>query len=312
MGVAVVIDILLATYQGERFLPALLDSLRTQVWKDFRVIAQDDGSTDATLSLLADATADARFSLGNQQAQHLGAIGNFLSLMGQSDAPYCALCDQDDVWLPNRLSAGMTAMHDAEAKYGKDTPLLIHSDCRLIDAEDNVLSPSFFARQGWNPSAVTLPQLLVQNNATGCTMLLNAPLRALVTAHADSGKLFMHDWFIAKTAAAFGQVICLQEPLVCYRQHGSNVMGASRQSLLQRGLAALRLPSKAHERLMLTYQETRHFLSAYDKVLSDNPRAILLNYLSTEHMNRIQRFRALQQGGYWMQSSITRLGQIIF
>ena len=307
------VSVLLAAYQGAAYLPAQLDSLRAQTCPDFRVLWQDDGSTDGTPALLEALSArDPRFLPGAQQGQHLGAVGNFLSLLAQDDAPYSALCDQDDIWQPGKLSRCLEAMRDAEALFGADTPLLVHHDCRVVGPDGSVLHESFFRHQGWDDSANTLPRLLVQNNVTGCTCLMNAALRRIVTAHAPADGIVMHDWFIALTAAAFGQIVFVDEPLVDYRQHGSNVMGASRQTLLQRGLHTLRAPQAARERIALTFRQARLLRQAFGSALPHEAAGIIQGYLAIEALPKWRRPHALRVGGYLMQNPVTRFGQSLF
>ena len=197
--------VLLATYNGSKHLPALLDSLLAQTDPEFTVLLQDDGSEDDTVALLTGLCAkDPRFSFGTEQGQHLGPAGNFLSLIRQTDADYTLLCDQDDLWENDKIAVLKEAMKEMETEYGADTPLLVHSDCSLISEEGDPVGNSFFRHQGWDPNAVTLPPLLVQNNVTGCTLIMNAPLLSLIASHARAKDLFMHDWFIALTAASFG------------------------------------------------------------------------------------------------------------
>lgn len=312
MGLEVVrtIQVLLACYNGERYLPQQLASLSEQNGPAFSVLMQDDGSADGTSALLQ-AAADARFLLGAESGRHLGAIGNFISLMGQCTADYAALCDQDDVWAADKLSRCRAAMEQAEARYGAETPLLVHSDARLVDGEGRILSESFFAHQGWDGSAATLSRLLVQNNVTGCTLMMNAPLRRLVLQHADSQKMFMHDWFIALTAAAFGHIVFIPEPLVDYRQHGANVMGASRRGLLQRGIQAMGQWQKGKARIALTYTHTRAFLNVYGAALPETARQTIEHYLATESMGKLRRIITVQKNGYAMQSTVARLGQML-
>ena len=315
MGLCLVktIDVLLAVYNGERFLPPLLQSLTAQDDPSFTVLIQDDGSTDGSPALLSAMTEqDDRFRPTGENGRHLGVKGNFISLIRQARGDYTALCDQDDEWEPSRLSRCRQALEQAEARWGADTPLLVHSDCRLVDAEGHLLQESFFRHQGWDPAAVTLPRLMVQNNVTGCTLMMNAALRRLVAEHADPDSMHMHDWFIALTAAAFGHIVLLDEPLVRYRQHGVNVMGASRQTLLQRGMKALGAWQKGKERIALTYRHTRAFREAYGALLPDEAAAVIDRYLATERMGKIRRVMAVRRGGYTMQSRITRMGQLLF
>jgi hypothetical protein len=235
-----------------------------------------------------------------------------MSLIRQSKADYTALCDQDDEWMPTRLSRCYNALRTAEVRYGASTPLLVHSDAQLIDGEGNLLQESFFRHQGWDPAAVTLPRLLVQNNVTGGTLMMNAALRDLVARHGNPAAMHMHDWFIALTAAAFGRVVFVNEPLERYRQHGVNVMGASRQSLVQRGLKALSAWEKGKQRIRLTYAHTQAFRDAYGDKLPQKSQEVIDRYLATRDMDKLHRVIAVHRGGYTMQSLVTRLGQIIF
>lgn len=304
------VSVLLAAYNGAEFLPAQLASLQGQACRDFRVLWQDDGSSDGTAALLR--AAGKGFVPGREQGRRLGAVGNFLSLMSQDDAEYTALCDQDDVWHRDKLARCMAAMKAAEAESGADTPLLVHHDCRLIGADGALLHGSFFRHQGWTGSVGTLAPLLVQNNVTGCTILMNAALRRLVAAHAPTEGLHMHDWFIALTAAAFGRIVFVDEALADYRQHGRNVMGASRTGLLRRGLAALAAPERAKARIALTLRHAEMFRRAYGDTLPEEAARVIDGYFAAMKLPLLPRVRALKQGGYLMQSRTARLGQYMF
>lgn len=123
--------VLLTAYNGSAHLPALLDSLRAQTDPDFVVLLQDDGSGDDTVSLLSAVCAeDSRFSFGAEQGRHLGAAGNFLSLVRQADADYVLLCDQDDLWEEDKIAVLKQAIAETEAEYGPETPILVHSEDR--------------------------------------------------------------------------------------------------------------------------------------------------------------------------------------
>ena len=305
--------VLLTTYNGSKHLPALLDSLLAQTDPDFTVLLQDDGSEDDTVALLTGLCAkDPRFSFGTEQGQHLGPAGNFLSLIRQTNADYTLLCDQDDLWENDKIAVLKEAMKEMETEYGADTPLLVHSDCSLISEEGDPVGNSFFRHQGWDPNAVTLPPLLVQNNVTGCTLIMNAPLRSLIASHARAKDLFMHDWFIALTAASFGKIRFVSSALTRYRQHAGNAIGASAQPLLKRGLAALGKRREAKRRILLTYTHTKVFNRIYREELPEEAQGIVDAYLATQHMRKLPRILAVRRLGCVMQSPVTRLGQFLF
>lgn len=315
MGDCVVkrVQVLLACYNGGMYLPRQLATLREQDDPCFSVLMQDDGSSDGTPSLLREvAGEDERFHLAEENGHRLGAIGNFWSLLRQSDGELIALCDQDDEWDSCRLSRCREALDQAEARYGADTPLLVHSDCRLIDGDGAPLAESFFRRQGWDPAATALSRLLVQNNVTGCTLMMNAPLRRLALQHGDPAKMYMHDWFLALTAAAFGQIVFIPDPLVRYRQHGRNVMGASATGQLGRGARALSQWEKGKARIALTYDHALAFREAFGDALPDAACRCIDGYLATRSMGKLRRVLSVRWGGYTMQSPITRAGQLLF
>ena len=305
--------VLLAAYNGSRFLPPLLNSLKNQTDPDFTVIMQDDGSLDNTPDLLrAAAEEDSRFVFGAEQGRHLGAAGNFISLIRQADADRILLSDQDDIWEPEKIAVLKQALQEQEDRFGADTPLLVHSDCSLIDNSGAFIGESLFQHQGWDPAAVTLQQLLVQNNVTGCTLIMNGPLQKLVAAHARAKELFMHDWFIALTAASFGQIAVVDRPLTRYRQHEGNKIGASSSSLLARGMDALKHRKDAKRRILLTYTHTKVFRRLYGDELPPQAQQVTEAYLATERMPKLARVAAVRRMGCVMQSTVTRLGQILF
>ncbi len=306
--------VLLAAYQGEKYLPEQLTSLRAQTIP-FTALLRDDGSEDATVSLLAAAAAsDSRFRIAASSGQHLGAVGAFRALIREASSAGtdAALCDQDDIWHPEKLQILQGALSAAEAQYGRDTPLLVHCDGRVIDAQGNILCGSFRRHQGWSTSAVSLPKLLVQNNVTGCMLMMNAPLCRICAEYMPESGVFMHDWFIALTAAAFGHVIPVDRQLVDYRQHGSNVMGASSGGLMCRALHAFRQPARIRSRLRLSYDNAAMIRAAYGSELPQDAQQILDDFLRIPSEGKLRRIRLLIQGDFLMQSTLTRIAALLF
>ena len=306
--------VLLTAYNGAAYLTAQLSSLCAQV-VSFTAILRDDGSADDTPALLAaQCHQDARFRLSSTSGVHLGAVGGFFALMREaadSGAPV-ALCDQDDIWHPDKLTRLQAALSEAEACFGADTPILVHSDARIVDADGRPLHSSLWRHQGWNPAAQSLPELLVQNNVTGCLLMMNAPLCRLCAAHQPTGDLHMHDWFIALTAAAFGRIIPIPAALADYRQHGTNAMGASTSGLFRRSLTALRTPDRIRARIALSYRNAAQFQQAYGDLLPKEAQKVLADFAQIPKMRKIARERALRKGGFRMQSKAARAGMMLF
>lgn len=224
------VHILLATFEGERWLPEWLASLRAQEHRHWRLWVKDDGSSDGTVQLLQSAAAtDARITLCSEAPTGSGAARSFAWLWNQlaSEADYVAFADQDDVWLPNRLSLTLTECRRIEGPTRAE-PALVHTDLEVVDESLRPIAPSF-TRYALLPRGTrTLRDVIRGNAAVGCTMTLNRALRAAVGPLPD--ELPMHDWWIACAAAAFGSTRYLDTPTVRYRQHGGNVVGVRRRA----------------------------------------------------------------------------------
>lgn len=226
------IEIVLATCNGARYLQAQLDSLLAQDERGWLLLMQDDGSTDGTRDMLA-AFAQAhpgRARLLPPAPRKLGAAGNFASLLAATRAPYVMCCDQDDVWMPDKIARSMALMRKLEAEHGAQTPLLLHTDAIVTDAELTSISGSRMAQQKLKPEEVTLARLLVQNVAQGATLLMNRALLDLALPLPPGVR--MYDMWLALAAMAAGRMGYLPEPTLHYRQHAANVIGTGRRARL--------------------------------------------------------------------------------
>ncbi len=220
------ISIALCTYNGQQFLPAQFKSIIGQTIVPSEIVVCDDASTDSTVSLVNSFLKNTYFQ-GNiiENENSLGVIANYSQALSLCQGEYVALCDQDDIWQPDRISRCLQHMIEAEKFFGTNTPLLVHSDLQVIDSEGHVLAPSFVKFRKLQPRQNDpLKILLVQNFVTGCTVLVNRSL--LKAALPIPEYAVMHDWWLALVAAAAGKIIYEPKPLVIYRKHGKNVIGA--------------------------------------------------------------------------------------
>ncbi len=221
------VEVLLATYNGERFLRDQIDSILSQTYPNVTITTRDDGSTDGTDAILREYEArypkQIRVLRDGVSTRH--PKRNFERLMQASTAPYVALSDQDDVWQADKLAKQMQAMQASEKLYGATQPLLVFTDLEVVDDQMRTLAASFWKEHSI-PGHHTdrFERLLTQNIFTGCTGLLN---RALVERSLPiPDRAFMHDWWITLVASAFGHLIPLPVQSVRYRQHANNAVGA--------------------------------------------------------------------------------------
>lgn len=221
------VEVLLATHNGETFLEAQLNSLIAQDFEAFTVIVADDCSTDSTRAIVARFAERhaGRFVVLPPMARRLGPSANFGRLLDAASADFVFFCDQDDVWLPTKMSLSLARMAEIGAG-SPDAPLLVHTDLAVVDAQLRPLGASFFAYSGIDPARNSLAALLMGNVATGCTMLINRSLYTL--ARPVPREALMCDFWVAQVAAGLGKLSCLRKPTVLYRQHDGNVIGADR------------------------------------------------------------------------------------
>jgi Glycosyltransferases involved in cell wall biogenesis len=222
------VDILLATYNGEKFIRQQLDSLLEQTYQGWRLLAHDDGSTDNTVKILKeynDKYPDQIFLLADG-IKCGGAKENFSYLMTSSNAKYIMFCDQDDVWLKNKVEVTLDRMKKLEQQY-PDKALLIHSDLKVANEKLDVISNSMFDYQRLPQQIKSIDQIVVQNNITGCTVMVNKC--ALDVSLPIGENAIMHDWWIGiKVLQSNGIIDFIPEPLILYRQHQENAVGSKK------------------------------------------------------------------------------------
>jgi len=215
-------DVILAVWNGERYLPAMLDSLLSQTTRDFNVLVRDDGSRDGTLEILETYKPkfDGRLSVIAGEPSG-SATANFGILLGETKADYVLFADQDDVWKPEKVELTLRSLKDADAKYGKSTPIYFATDIEVVNKDLEPISPSYWKWKRLNPSMMgKLSQSLICVSIQGMASGIN---RALVDlANPVSAKAISHDWWAQLIAAAMGKVICDPTTTALYRVHGGN------------------------------------------------------------------------------------------
>ena len=221
------VEVLLATYNGERFLRDQIDSILAQDYSQVRILACDDGSTDETVAILAEYRSryQDRFQIMTSMTATGDPRWNFLRLLKQSTAEYVCFSDQDDVWNPQKISLSMETMLRLESRCGKERPALVFTDLCVVNERLEIMERSHWRHNHTGPTRATnLALLLGQNIVTGCTSLLNRTLVEL--AWRMPAEAEMHDHWVALLAATFGESQGIQKGTVLYRQHANNVLGS--------------------------------------------------------------------------------------
>lgn len=218
------IIVLMSTYNGEHFLKAQIDSLLAQDVADFaqlKLLVRDDGSRDSTTAILKQYQDENKLTW--YSGANLGPEKSFMDLLNRApDADYYAFCDQDDVWFPDKLSRAVHAL----AKVDNQAQPLLY--CTAVTATDAELKP-FDTGKSPLMRYTDYAHALVYSTTQGCTFVFNHIARSLVLRYdMNTNYVLMHDWLTHKVVTIMGgTMIYDKKPSLYYRQHGSNVIGAS-------------------------------------------------------------------------------------
>ena len=228
------IDIVLATYNGQAFLVEQIKSIQKnvgyQTWVQ-NIIITDDGSTDDTQNIVARLIEqDSKIIWVENTSGSKGPKANFAFGLSQSTAEYIMLCDQDDIWFTHKIETSIKCLKQAENTSLPQKPLLIFSDKQIVDENLQPICSSYFTLKNiskeWH---FQFNQLCQQNVISGCTMLFNRVL--IDKALPIPENAYMHDWWLALVAHRCGDIVFIDQALIQYRQHYTNVIGAKKRSL---------------------------------------------------------------------------------
>lgn len=285
------VDILISTYNGGAYLAELLSSLLAQSFTDWRLVARDDGSSDDTVEILkgfAKAHPE-RVLIIKDTKKRLGPCQSFAHLLEKSKAEYSMFCDQDDVWLPEKIEVTLKAMKGLEERY-KGFPLLVHTDMKVVDKGLKIIAKSFWRFQHLAPAMKRFNNLLVFNNVTGCTMMINAKLREMALPLPRPA--ILHDWWLAIVASAFGRIEYVKTPTVLYRQHGANETGAVKYSL-NYFVSRLKDLDKTSGLLKRIVSQAKAFADRYYDTLSDDKLDVVRCFSTILEKGRRDRARTI-------------------
>jgi len=236
-----IVSVALCTCNGERFLGEQLASLVGQTRLPSELVVCDDRSTDETIAILERFAATAPFPVHiTVNAERLGPAANFAKAAALCTGDIVLFCDQDDIWHEDKMALEIAAITKAERNVGTGIPVLVHGDLEVVAEDLTPLYPSFMRLMHPKFGLFDTSYILENNVAVGCTMAVNRDL--LKVALPLPKEALMHDWWFAQCATCCGSIVYLDRPLMLYRQHHSNQVGAS--AWLHRIAVALKSPRK--------------------------------------------------------------------
>lgn len=296
------VQILLSTWNGEAWLPELLSSLNRQSFADWELLVRDDGSQDQTNKIILEWQREYPYHLGKciVDGEHLGSTQSFSRLVEQSTAPYLMFCDQDDIWFPEKIEFSLTALQSLEAELGTTKPILVHTDLAVVDEQRELIASSF-----WDLRAFDVDQrkeaYLLTNVVSGCASMFNRAAASL--AFPAPTEAIQHDRWLALVCAWFGHIYALPQPLLFYRQHGSNQVGAELQAIPSTEITV---------RVNAWSRQAEVFLERYGEQLSRADYRLVTALAGLQYLKGWERRRQIVQHRLFKQGILANLALLLF
>jgi rhamnosyltransferase len=227
----------MSVYNGEKYLKTQLDSIAAQKGVRVALTVRDDASTDRSCGILEEFCD--QFPVTLLYGENVGAARSFLELVryAEDDAEYYAFSDQDDYWLPEKLSVAVQALKNrgTDPEDRSDRPSLYYSNVHRVGANLEEVDDPF--KKSYHTE--DFGAVMIASEAPGCTMVFNRALLQQLKSYLPK-YLFMHDrWTLQVCAALGGTIIYDADSYIRYRQHQGNVIGGSDKMKLK-GLSLFR------------------------------------------------------------------------
>lgn len=290
------VTILLSTYNGSKFIQQQLDTLYRQSYPNIRILVRDDGSSDATRNILAGVQLKGLVDI-LESSNNLGPALSFFELLRQAaltETVYVAFCDQDDVWQPEKITQAVTALSGVV----DDRPAMYCARVELVD--EHLKHISF----GDAPRKIGFGNALVENIATGCTIVLNRKAIDLLCENLPSSPQ-MHDWWCYLVLSCFGEVIFDPAATMKYRQHGNNTIGVATNSFARYGRRFRRFFGRGKQRAWCSDHAVT-FLNIYGDRIPALERHIIDHFIASKS-SLWQRLKLVLSRKVWRQKWIDNL-----
>lgn len=220
---------------------------------------------------------------------------------------YYMFCDQDDVWMPDKIERTLKLMKRVEKKYGKQVPAAVFTDAMVVDEQLQELHPSFYQQSKLNTKNTDLGHIMMENKLIGCTVMFNDALRKklqVLPVHAR-----FHDWWIAMIASAFGHISFLPEATLYYRQHQNNVVG--NQNFISYVKDRFSSLQKQKETLHKIVVQAEEFYQIYHEALPEDKSTLVNTLAKLEYENWLKRKYLVVKYGYLKTGMIRNIGLLL-
>ena len=273
------IDILMATYNGEKYLVEQLDSIINQTYHNWNLLIRDDNSTDKTLEIIQNYhKKDKRIKILKDNKGNLGIVRNFEELLKSSESEFIMFSDQDDIWVENKLDMYLKMIEKI-----KNKGFMIHSDAILFDKnKSNILKDTFISKKAINKG---LENVFFNYFVQGATILISKEIKNFILPFPK--EVYLHDRYIHLISELFFERIFINKALIYYRQHGDNQIGA--KNTIRELLSKRYFDERDRQLIKVIYNK-------YGSLLTEDKKKLIEEYFKITDVkkNRFKRFLDLK------------------
>ena len=279
------VSVVMACYNGERYIKEQLDSIHRQTRRPQEVIIIDDASSDRTVEIVENFMKESTLHiLFTRHTANQGYIKTFYEAISLADGDIVFLCDQDDIWCENKIAVMCQYM-----KRNRNI-LSLNSSYYLIDSTGKVTGKKYVSGL-FQVKKIGLKSIFRYNTSMGCTIAIRKSLREYITRNlTEISKITLpHDWTINIIAAYKGGLYVIRDRLIQYRLHENNTLGLSRAGNLNDRLQSYRNLAKEKEEMLKICSlvnmginneiYVRHMLKSYDIRISAMKKKNVLGYI---------------------------------
>lgn len=299
------IAILLATYNGGKYIREQIDSILNQTNQNWMVFIHDDGSSDETSIIVNQYCDEYPDKFINIKTPSTGsAKNNFFYLLNLVEAKYYMFCDQDDVWDKEKIQITYERMSNVKEKL----PTMVFTDLSIVDQDLGLISNSLWDYYKFDINSVSFNSLIIRNVVTGCTVMINKELRDKMISYRNLDDVPMHDKWGALIALKFGKLVPVNCSTLMYRQHSNNQVGAKKSDGVKYYISKLQNFNTLKKQYEYIFRQSKEFVEVFDLPQNDD----LYKFVQIRNKNKLLRICFYFKYGFITNRFTQILSQILW
>lgn len=310
------VDIILAAYNGEKYIAEQLKSILMSDYSEIKIWVFDDCSSDNTKNIIEAMSSEYPGKIkyicnDNRKGGSKSFLNGLIYARNHKEDTesrvYYMFSDQDDFWLPNKISLSLSAIKRVENIGKQHKPSLVFTDAYVTDEKLNIIAESYFSQVRLNTSKTDLAHLLAENKCIGCTTIFNDELAAYIKTVPEM--LRFHDWWMALAASAFGNIVYYNVKTIKYRQHSDNVVGSV--DFNNYVINRIKKIKEVDRVLKDTYSQAGQFFKYYSSYMNESQKEVVSMYAQMQKKYFLQKRAAIIKYGFWRSGIIRNIGLMI-